>query len=70
MYQEIQLPLSPASLSFSLASPTNQFHVKAVQMRLKSESVCQSAFAVHECLHRSNASVYLCLYKRACMTQT
>lgn len=33
MYQEIQLSLTPASLSFSLASPSNQFHTKAVQMR-------------------------------------
>lgn len=47
MYQEIQLPLSPASLSFSLASLTNQFHMKAVQARLKTESVFQSPFTLH-----------------------
>lgn len=70
MYQEIQLPFSPASLSFSLASLTNQFHMKAVQARLKTESVFQSPFTSIECLHRSDASVYLGLYKRACMTQT
>lgn len=70
MYQEIQLPLSLVSLSFSLASLTNQFRVKAVQARLKTESVFQSPFTSIECLHRSDASVCLGLYKRACMTQT
>lgn len=50
MYQEIQLPLSGISLSFSLVSLTNQFHMKAVQARLKTESVFQSPFTSIECL--------------------
>lgn len=33
--------LSPVSLSFSLASPPNQFHMKAVQMRFNLKSVLQ-----------------------------
>lgn len=52
MYQEIQLSLSPASLSFSLASPPNQFHMKAVQRRFKSESILQpvSLHGLNACL--------------------
>lgn len=60
--------LSQASLSFSLASPPNQFQMKVqVQMRFNFESVVQPTLC--ELWNRFDASVYLCLCERAAMTQ-
>lgn len=56
--------LSPASLSFSLASPTKSISHESSSDEVQ-RWVCPAASLP---LHRSAAAVYLCLYERARMT--